>query len=94
VKVYGEVFAQFARFVGKDPDQLVSLSKPEIEELIHSYLDSLMGRNLSKKTIKTWRAFTLMHFVRNGFKGAKGAGDRSLHSTSKIQEASRVHPKF
>jgi integrase len=71
VKVYGEVFAQFCRFVGKDPDQLVSLPKAEIEELIHSYLDSLIVRDLSKKTIKTWRTLLLMHFIKNGFKRAK-----------------------
>jgi site-specific recombinase XerD len=59
----------FCTYAGKDPDQLVSLPKPEIEELIHSYLDSLVVKGLSKKTVRTRRTCLIMHFKKNGFKG-------------------------
>lgn len=68
---YGDVLSHFCEFAGKSPDQLLSLPKAKIEELIHSHLDQMLARNLSKKTVKTRRSFLMLHFTRNGFKGNK-----------------------
>lgn len=71
VEWYGTVLNSFCKYVGKDPDQLVSLANGELEELIHSYLDLGLAKGLSKKTVKNRRSCLLMHFKKNGFKGAK-----------------------
>ncbi|MGA2664457.1 MAG: site-specific integrase [Nitrososphaerales archaeon] len=71
VEWYAPVLNAFCRYAGKDPDQLVSLDKEEIEALIHSYLDGLLTKGLSKKTVKNRRSCLLMHFKKNGYRGAK-----------------------
>src|SRR5207245_8961486 len=55
VTLYVEILAQFCRFAHMDPDQMVSLPKAEIEELIHSYLDSLLAKGLGRSTVKARR---------------------------------------
>ncbi len=71
VEWYGAILNAFCKYAGKDPDQLVSLPKEEIEELIHSYLDIGLAKGLSKKTVKNRRSCLLMHFKKNGYRGAK-----------------------
>ncbi|HVC26661.1 MAG TPA: tyrosine-type recombinase/integrase [Nitrososphaerales archaeon] len=71
VELYVAILAQFCRFAGKDPAQLVALPKVEIEELVHSYLDQSLARGLSRKTVKTRRSYLLLHFRKNGFKGER-----------------------
>src|SRR2546422_1075255 len=71
VGLYVAILAQFCRFSGKNPDDLVALPKGEIEELIHSYLDGSLAKGLSRKTVKTRRSFLLLHFRKNGFKGER-----------------------
>jgi site-specific recombinase XerC len=71
VEYYADVMNQLCKFAGKNPDQLASSSKPKIEALIHSFLDSMVERGLSKRTIKIRRSFLIMHFKWNGFKGDK-----------------------
>ena len=71
VEWYAPVLNAFCKYAGKDPDQLVSLAKDEIEELIHSYLDAALAKGLSKKTVKNRRSCLLMHFKKNGYRGAK-----------------------
>jgi hypothetical protein len=71
VELYVAILAQFCRFSGKDPDQLVALPKGEIEEFVHSYLDQSLAKGLSRKTVKTRRSYLLLHFKKNGFKGER-----------------------
>lgn len=71
VGLYVAIMAQFCRFTGKNPDQLVALAKDELEVLIHSYLDQSLAKGLSRKTVKTRRSFLLLHFKKNGFKGER-----------------------
>jgi hypothetical protein len=71
VKWYGAILNAFCKYVGKDPGQLVSLPKSELEEIIHSYLDSGLAKGLSKKTVKNRRSCLLMHFNKNGYRGDK-----------------------
>ncbi len=71
VGLYVAILAQFCRFSGKNPDDLVALPKEEIEELVHSYLDGSLAKGLSRKTVKTRRSFLLLHFRKNGFKGER-----------------------
>ena len=40
------VLNSFCKYVGKDPDQLVSLAKDELKDLIHSYLDQGLAKGL------------------------------------------------
>jgi len=53
---------------GKNPDELASLPREEIEELIRSYLDPLIAKGLSKNTVKMRRSYLLLRFARSGFK--------------------------
>ncbi|MDA4131837.1 MAG: site-specific integrase [Thaumarchaeota archaeon] len=71
VEWYAPILNAFCNYVGKDPDQLVSLPKEEIEELIHSYLDAGLLKGLSKTTIKNRRSCLLMHFKKNGYRGQR-----------------------
>jgi hypothetical protein len=68
---YIECVYYFCRFVGSNPDKLVSLPKEDVEELMHQYLDSLLGRGISKNSIKTIRSYLILHFRRNGFRREK-----------------------
>ncbi len=50
VGCYAPILNASCKYVGKDPDQLVSLPKEEIEELIHSYLHGRFAKGCIKKT--------------------------------------------
>jgi integrase len=71
VEYYADVLNQLCKFTGRNPDQLASLPKPEIEAFIHSFLDAMVERQLSKRTVNIRRSFLLMHFKKNGYRGAK-----------------------
>jgi site-specific recombinase XerC len=71
VEWYAPILNAFCAYAGRDPDQLVSLPKEEIEELIHSYLDAGLSKGLSKTTIKNRRSCLLMHFKKNGYRGPR-----------------------
>jgi site-specific recombinase XerC len=71
VEYYADVLNQLCKFSGKNPDQLTSLPNPKVEALIHSFLDSMVERGLSKRTINIRRSFLIMHFRWNGFKAGK-----------------------
>jgi hypothetical protein len=49
VEHFADVLNQFCKFSGKNPDQLTSLPNPKVEALIHSFLDSMVERGLSKQ---------------------------------------------
>jgi hypothetical protein len=47
VEYYADVLNQLCKFTGKNPDQLASVPKPEIEAFIHSFLDAMVERDSS-----------------------------------------------
>ncbi|MCL4436321.1 MAG: tyrosine-type recombinase/integrase [Thaumarchaeota archaeon] len=69
--VFCEILSKFCRHIETDPDKLVSMSKDEIEETVHGYLDWLKSSGISLKRIKNDRAFLISFFRENGFKHDK-----------------------
>ena len=91
---YAEILSWLVRFSGgKNPDELVSLSREDVEELIHSYLDSLIVKGLSKNTVKMRRSYLLLHFSKNGFKRERGSSRvETYHVPARYRKAPEYIP--
>ncbi len=90
---YAEILSWLVRFSGgKNPDELVSLPREEIEELIHSYLDSLIVKGLSKNTVKMRRSYLLLHFSKNGFKRERELEIETYHVPARYRKAPEYIP--
>ena len=49
VEWYAPILNAFCNYAVRDPDQLLSLPKEEIEELVHSYLDAGLSKGLARR---------------------------------------------
>ena len=70
VETYADVFSRYIEFVKQkhpqlkdvNPNSILELPKSKSESLLEEYIDHGVTRNLSKKTVATWRYNVLLHY--------------------------------
>ncbi len=82
----------FCKYVGKQPDDLIRLSKEELEKLLHDYQDALESKGLSIKTINTRIGVLLTFFRVNGFKKEKELEVEMFHLPSRYRKRPQYIP--
>ena len=90
---YLQELHRFMRYVGaKSPDELVSMPKERVEELLQSFVDELADRGVSIRYVNTVLTDLKVFFKVNGFKNDRALEVERYHQPSRYRKKPEYIP--